>query len=151
MGSDFTLRMGRKSYLSLSLSLCLSLSSLFSSLPSALPRLPSPPLTPPLPPLRGSCFSHHTHYINTRGDAQIHSCAAHTGYLLPGDKSELGTMPGSTPGARALIPAVCTPPPTPSPKVQHRTPLASFLSRGRWPKVALLTHSLSVSSHRYVH
>ncbi|XP_029063745.1 uncharacterized protein LOC114886847 [Monodon monoceros] len=39
-------------------------------------------------------------------------------------------MPGSTPSARALIPAVCMPPPTPSPKVQHRTPLASFLSRG---------------------
>ena len=44
-------------------------------------------------------------------------------------------MPGSTPGARALIPKVCTnpprrPPPQPSPKVQDRTPLASFLFPG---------------------
>ncbi|XP_038520338.1 uncharacterized protein LOC111095785 isoform X2 [Canis lupus familiaris] len=40
-------------------------------------------------------------------------------------------MPASTPGARALIPAVCThPPPTPSPKVQNQAPLASFLFPG---------------------
>lgn len=51
--------------------------------------------------------------------------------MLLRDKNELGTMPGSAPGARALIPEVCIPrPPTPSPKVQTQTPLASCLFPG---------------------
>lgn len=40
-------------------------------------------------------------------------------------------MPGSTPGARALIPAVCTPTPTPFPKSpKPNVFLASFLFPG---------------------
>lgn len=123
----------------LSLSLCLALSS--SSLPSALARLPSPhPLF--ATPLRRSCFSH-PHYINIRGempDTFMH-CAQDTHFPGRVGQAQNSAVPPAlrAHGSQSLHEPTPPPPPQPSQKSKDRTPLASFLSGSRWPKVASAT------------